>query len=81
MRICEAAVQILRETNNSSVMHGDGHLLHLIANRAGIKSDGWKTEIRVLNSLSKQPGDLQKGLVGMGQGNRRVRIFRMEKKP
>jgi hypothetical protein len=76
-RVCDAAVEVLRETDNPAVMWGDSGLLHLIANRAGVKSAkrAWITEDRVLNALSRQPGELVPGTTCSGGGNRRVRIF------
>ena len=34
MRVCDAAVEVLRETGNPACMWGDEGLLHLIAERA-----------------------------------------------
>lgn len=75
-RVCHAAVEVLRETNNPAVMWGDTVLLHQIAERAGIKHNGWVTETRVLNALSARPGILVPGFTYTGRG-RRVRIFRL----
>lgn len=57
-RVCDAAVWWLRHTDNPAVGHGDTHLLHEIATLMGWKHAGWKTETRVLNALSKTPGEL-----------------------
>lgn len=76
MKVWEAAIEVLRETNNPAVMWGDEGLLHLIAERLGWKHDGWKTSDRVLGALSKTPGKLGAGHTRTG-GNRRVRIFRL----
>lgn len=76
MRVHEAAFQILTETNNPAVMWGDTGLLHLIAERAGLRSKdrAWKTENAVLAALSRQPGSLVSGHTVTGRG-RRVRCF------
>lgn len=60
MRICDAAVEVLRETGNPAVMWGDSGLLHAIADRAKARCRGraWKTEEAVLAALSRQPGKL-----------------------
>jgi hypothetical protein len=73
---CEAAVQILRETQNAAVMYGDATLLHLIAKRAGLKAAGRDTERRVLKLLSMSPGILVPKKTRLGNG-RLVRIFRL----
>ena len=76
MRACDAAVAVLRETKNPAVMWGDSGLLHLIAERAGLRTQdrSWKTEDAVLRCLSRQPGDLVSGTTVTGNG-RRVRCF------
>ena len=73
-RICDAAVDVLKETDNPAVMWGDSGLLHLIAERAGLPHQSWLTEGRVLNALSKTPGELIAGTT-LGFRGRRVRIF------
>ncbi len=77
-RVCDCAVEVLRETNNPAVMWGDTSLLHQIADRAGIKSANKMslTERQVLAALTSQPGILipKKTLSGR---NRAVRIFRL----
>lgn len=79
MRVCDAALLVLRETKNPAVMWGDSGLLHQIAQRANIymKMRSWMTETAVLNALSKQPGELVAGstLSHSGGRQRRVRIF------
>lgn len=65
MRACDAAIQILIETNNPSVMYGDEWLCHQIAERLGWEHEGPKTSRRVLRALAKTPGRLLKGLVLM----------------
>jgi hypothetical protein len=79
IRVCDAAVAVLTETNNPAVMWGDTGLLHMIAKRAGLPSKGraWMTEDAVLRALSRQPGSL---IAGLTRGpsevrGRRVRIF------
>ncbi len=81
MKAWEAAVQILRETKNPAVMWGDAGLLHDIAERMGWPHDAWKTEKRVLDALTANPGILirKKTMCHTGPGNREraVRIFRL----
>lgn len=81
VRVCDAAVAVLRETNNPAVMWGDCGLIDLIHERAGLKKSRW-VEIRhaqVLNALSRQPGnELVAGRTKAhvsGCGERYVRIF------
>lgn len=78
LRICDAAVEVLRETDNPAVMWGDSGLLHAIANRAGARcqAKAWHTELAILNALSRTPGKLVPGLTG-GRHGRPVRIFRL----
>lgn len=75
-RVCDAAVEILRETDNPAVMCGDTVLLHQIAARAGVWPNAWVTERRVLDALSRQPGILVPRYTRRGDG-RLVRIFRL----
>jgi len=75
-RVCDAAVEVLRETKNEAVMWGDSGLLHLIAERAGIAHRAWETEDQIIAALSKTPGLLIPGHTLNGR-NRRVRIFRL----
>lgn len=75
-RVCDAAVDVLRETGNPAVMWGDEGLLHLIAERMGWKHECTKTSDRVLNALSKTPGELISKYTRTGSG-RRVRIFHL----
>lgn len=79
MRTCDAAVQVLRETDNPAVMWGDEGLLHLIAQRAGLRISGraWQTSSAVLNNLAKCPGDLVPKMTKGHSGGRErwVRIF------
>lgn len=76
MRICDAAVAVLRETSNPAVMSGDSGLLHMIAERAGRPHRGFLTEKLVLDALTKQPGELL-ALYTCDGRNRSVRIFRL----
>jgi len=69
MRVWEATIEILKETDNPSVMYGDLNLLHDIANRLGWEQNGFKTTLRVLNALDKTPGPLVKWYSG------RMRVF------
>lgn len=76
-RICDAAVEVLRETNNPAVMWGDVHLLHMIADRADAKCKGkmTKTERGILAALTRQPGILVPRHTYCH--GKRVRIFRL----
>lgn len=79
MRTCDAAVAVLRETKNGAVMWGDEGLLHLIAEKAGLKAKGraWKTSDAVLANLSRCHDGLVAGHTTArprGHG-RAVRIF------
>lgn len=80
-RVCDAAVEVLRETDNPAVMWGDTHLLHQIADRAGIKSAqrGGLTERRVLAALARQPGILVKRYTQahVAPQTRTVLVFRL----
>lgn len=83
-RICDAAVEVLRETGNTAVMWGDVALLHRIAIRAGRPSRGARTERLVINALSRQPGLLEPGRTRVqtnhgpfGFCGTTVRIFRL----
>ena len=66
-RICDVAERVLRELEQPGVAYGDSGLLDEIAKRAGVvvkrgryalpnhPLDRWQ---RVLNALSRQPGNL-----------------------
>ena len=82
MKTWEAAVQVLRETDNPAVMWGDEGLLHQIANRAGIGSTGRfaRGHVRssaVLDNLARSPGILvaKQTYVHITGRKRWVRIF------
>lgn len=79
MRTCDAAMLVLRETGNPAVMWGDEHLLHMIAERAGLRAArrGWETSKMVLNNLSRCPGELVAKYTVCGGHERTVRIFRL----
>ena len=81
IRLCDAAVAVLRETDNPAVMWGDEGLLHMIANRAGlkVKNRGWETSLAVLNGLTRTPGELVPRKT-MGFGKRSVRMFVLPEK-
>lgn len=81
MRTCDAALEVLRETDNPAVMWGDEGLLHMIADRAGIRAraNGWRTSSAVLANLARQPGELQP-LYTLAMNGRRVRIFYLPEK-
>jgi hypothetical protein len=75
VRTCDAAVAVLRETNNHAVMWGDEGLCHMIAERAQLRTVGhaWKTSDRVLINLARKHDGLIAGTTLCH--NRRVRIF------
>lgn len=79
MKIWEAAVAVLHETDNPAVMWGDTALLHAIANRARASWRGQmsRTERLVLQALSREPGILIPGKTNIPQTGRDVRIFRL----
>jgi len=72
----EAAIEVLRETNNPAVMWGDEGLLHLIAEKLGWEHKAWETSDRVMAALNKTPGKLVKGKTHLING-RIVSIFRL----
>jgi hypothetical protein len=76
VRTCDAAVAVLRETNNPAVMWGDEGLCHLIADRAQLRTSGraWKTSDAVLANLARCHDGLVAGTTTC-HGKRRVRIF------
>lgn len=76
MRVCDAAVQVLRETDSPAVMFGDEGLLHLIAERMGWPHECTKTSDRVMAALAKTPGTLRKAKTRLGNG-RLVNIFHL----
>lgn len=49
--IGEIAAEYMRENGYTFVMHGDSHLLHEIAEAAGLPHRSWRTEEQVLNAL------------------------------
>jgi hypothetical protein len=76
MRTCDAAVAVLRESNNPAVMWGDEGLCHMIAERAQLRSCGraWKTSDAVLANLARCHDGLIAGKTTC-HGRRLVRIF------
>lgn len=52
----KVAVEILIETNNHFLAHGDGHYLHLVAEKLGWPPEGLRTEKRVLDSIDRYHG-------------------------
>lgn len=77
--MCDSAKDVLLRTGNSAVMWGDCHLLDEIARAAGMEL--WAGGItarhtRVLNALSRTPGDLVPKLT-KGPRGRWVRVFRL----
>jgi len=78
MRICDAAEQILRETSNGAVTIEDTGLLDLIAERAGRlreKEIPLDAHARIINALSKQPGNLNPSYTRGAHSVRRIRLF------
>jgi hypothetical protein len=78
LKTWEAAVEVLRETGNDSVMLGDSGLLDSIHERAGLcdkggLADRWR---RVLDNLSRCPGPFEAKLTHDGRGY--VRVFRLK---
>lgn len=53
--IAQIAHQYLTSRGFESVGYGDAHLLHEIAEMAGMPHESWKTEARVLNALEGSP--------------------------
>lgn len=82
IRVCDAAVAVLRETDNPAVMHGDCGLLDMIFMRAGLRENPrWRSaeqrHQRVLNALSRQPGILVPGKSFRPHGPGFCRVFRL----
>ena len=75
-RACDAAVEVLRETDNPAVSYDDWPLLGLIAAKLGWDGSPRECADRVVAALAKTPGPLAKGL-GRAGNNRRVRVFRL----
>ena len=71
MRACDAAMQVLLESDNPAVMYGDDWLCHQIAARLGWEHEGPATTRRVLRALSKTPGRLTKNHVRLMPRNSR----------
>lgn len=80
MKVWEAAIIVLEETDNPAVMWGDEGLCHMIATAMGWKHDAWNTSTRVLAALAKSPGKLVKGKTRTG-GGRLVNVFRLPERP
>lgn len=64
MRVCEAAKQVMIERGAKILIWGDLDMLHAISDLCNSKS-GHPLDVcqRVINALSKQPGELQKGYI------------------
>jgi len=80
MRICDAAKQILIETDNPAVSLEDTGLIGLIAKRAGkLRDKEYPSDrhVRIINALSKQPGNLVPNFTLQAGTNRRIRLFRL----
>jgi len=69
--IGKIAADYMRQHDYKFVMLGDAHLLHEIADVAGIPHKGFDTEIRVLNALDRS-NEFVKGYVRV---HRLVRCF------
>lgn len=65
LRVCDAALEILREYGQPSIMYGDEWLAHQVAKKLGWEPEGPRTTRRVLAALSRTPGLLLKSLVQM----------------
>lgn len=65
MRACDAALQILLETGEPTIMYGDEWLAHQVGKRLGWEPAGPHTTRRVLAALARTPGRLLKSLVRM----------------
>lgn len=65
LRACDAAVAVLRENEEPSVMYGDEWLCHQIAKRLGWEHQGPKTTRRVLAAIARNPGPLKASKVKM----------------
>ena len=79
MKIWRATIEVLHETNNLAVMHGDSFLLHQIATRMGWMHEcarGCNIMARVLGALDRDPGPLKR-VMTKGARGRWVRCFRM----
>jgi hypothetical protein len=71
----DAAVAVLRRTDNPAVMSGDDGLLHDIAEELGWPHDAWLTPKRVLDAIDRHnSGQLVKRLT-RGIRGRVMRIF------
>ncbi len=69
----EAAVEVLRETNNPAICYGDGGLFHLVADKIGWPHEMWFTEDRVLNAIDRHhSGHLVKRYFMATRGKARV---------
>lgn len=76
MKAWQATVEVLRETGNEAVMWGDETLLRLIAKKMGWEHKADRTSYRVLQALTRNPGELIMGKTLTGK-NRLVRVFRL----
>lgn len=76
LRCCDAAVLVLRRTGNPAIICGDAGLLHLVAAEMGWEHQSRKTEWRVLNALSRTPGELLSYFVKRAD-NCTVRMFQL----
>lgn len=65
MRACDAAVAVLQETGEPTIMYGDEWLAHQVAKRLGWEAEGPRTTRRVLAALARTPGELVNSLVRM----------------
>jgi len=65
MRACDANEQFLREISEPTIMYGDEYLAHQIAKRLGWEHQGPTTTRRLLATLARTPGPIEKSLVRM----------------
>ncbi len=69
----KCVIDVLNETGNTSIRSGDNYLLHMVAEKAGIKSEGPETPKKIMNLLRSNPGILVKKTVISGRG--KINIF------
>lgn len=77
-RVCDVAAEVLRETGNPAVMYGDSGLLDAIFARANLRTPAWHPLTqwkRVLDALTRQPGELIPGHVRSPDNRHLMRIF------
>lgn len=76
-RICDAVVEVLRETDNDAITTEDLGLIGMVAQRMGWPPGHPITSAyRVIGALGRVPGELVPGYT-LGFRNHRIRIFRL----